>query len=704
MEYLNQLNTEQRLAVEYTNGPLLVLAGAGTGKTSVLTRRVVHIINSALAIPNNILAVTFTNKASKEMNERISAMIDSSGLNIGTFHSVAAKILRNHAECVELSSGFSIIDGDDQLKLVKQLLVDRGVDIKQYLPKVISSIISRWKDSGILPYKVSDNDLTSQAYHIALDIYKKYQSKLLHSNAVDFGDLLLYNKEIFITYPDILNIYQNKFQYIMIDEYQDTNAVQYVWARMLANQHNNLCCVGDDDQSIYGWRGAEVGNILRFEKDFPDAKVIKLERNYRSSTPILTAASSIIKNNKQRHGKTLWTELNTGELINVVSCWNDREEARYITSEISKLLSNQITANEIAILVRAGFQTRPFEEALIAKAIPYKIVGGLKFYDRMEIKDAIAYIRVILNNDDDLAFERIVNVPKRSIGTVTLNLIKANAIELNTSMISAIKVMLTTGKLSGKSAINLSSLLSQIDSWKQAFIEKTPFNATKLMLEESGYVQDLKIQNTDEARERLDNLNEMLTAIAEFDDIASYIEHTSLVMEHDNDKDNNPTISVMTLHAAKGLEFTAVFLPGWEEGVFPSGKTLNEDNIKGVEEERRIAYVGITRAKKKLYITYADSRKIFHEFVKSTPSRFLGEIPNSVVNRISSTQTIPHITQILRKHDKIERSEPNGPGTKVEHPVFGLGVVVRKTGDNLEIAFYKAGLKTIKESFLKTLE
>lgn len=703
MEYLNQLNDEQRLAVEYTNGPLLVLAGAGTGKTSVLTRRVVHIIKSGLALPHNILAVTFTNKASKEMQERISSMINSNGLNIGTFHSVAAKILRSHAECVELSSGFSIIDSDDQLKLIKQLLADRGVDIKQYPPKIISSIISRWKDSGLLPHKVSDNDLTSQVYHIAHDIYKKYQSKLVHSNAVDFGDLLLYNKEIFITYPDILSSYQNKFQYIMIDEYQDTNAVQYVWARMLANQHNNLCCVGDDDQSIYGWRGAEVGNILRFEKDFPTAKVIKLERNYRSSTPILTAASSVIKNNKQRHGKTLWTESDAGELINIVSCWNDREEARYITTEISKLLSNQITANEIGILVRAGFQTRPFEEALIAKAIPYRIVGGLKFYDRMEIKDAIAYIRVILNNNDDLAFERIVNVPKRSIGPVTLNAVKTYAMQQNTSMITAIKAMLSLGELTNKVAINLSSLLNQIDSWKQAFTEKTPFAATKLMLEESGYIQDLKLQNTDESRERLDNINEMLTAIAEFDDIASYIEHTSLVMDHDNTKDKSSAVSVMTLHAAKGLEFTAVFLPGWEEGVFPSGKAMNEDNIKGVEEERRIAYVGITRAKKKLYITHADSRKIFHEFVKSTPSRFIGEIPHSVVNRISSTQTVPNIKHIIRKPDKIERIEHNGPGTKVEHPSFGMGVVIRKNGDNLEIAFYKAGLKTIKESFLKVL-
>ncbi|HJD55101.1 MAG TPA: DNA helicase PcrA [Rickettsia endosymbiont of Pyrocoelia pectoralis] len=638
--FLHSLNPQQQKAVLHTEGPLLLLAGAGTGKTKVLTSRIANIIHQNLASPQNILAVTFTNKAAKEMAERVQNLVNCYGLNIGTFHSMAARILRDQIEHLNLglSSRFTILNQDDQLKLVKDIVKLKDIDTKKYVPKLIHIIISRWKDQGLLPNKLSSSDTNLPVQRVAKLVYEEYQQNLLISNVLDFGDLLLYNNELFIINPEILKYYQEKYKYILIDEYQDTNVVQYLWARMLASHYKNICCVGDDDQSIYGWRGAEVGNILRFEKDFPGATIIKLEQNYRSTLPILAAASNVINNNKNRHGKTLWTDRESGEKIKIISCWNDKEEARYIAAEIDRLVrEGKYNAGNVAILVRAGFQTRSFEEAFINSAMPYKIIGGLRFYERMEIRDVLAYIRIALNQNDNLALERIINVPRRAIGAVTLNKIKSYAMEQNISNFAAIKEMLESGEIKAKSYDTLKDLVTKIDYWHERFNVDAPINVTKAILDDSGYLEMLKEEKTEEALGRIENINEMLRAIAEFSDIHDFIEHSSLVMENETLETNyGGSVTIMTLHAAKGLEFDLVFLPGWEEGVFPSQRSLDEDGEKGLEEERRIAYVGITRAKKDLYITHAESRKIFYEIVRSYPSRFIAEIPDEITTRTSS--------------------------------------------------------------------
>lgn len=639
-DFLHSLNEQQQKAVLHTEGPLLLLAGAGTGKTKVLTSRIANIIHQNLASPQNILAVTFTNKAAKEMQERVHNLVSSYGLNIGTFHSMAARILRDQIENLNLglNSRFTIINQDDQLRLIKDIVKLKNIDTKKYAPKLIHIVISRWKDQGLLPNKLSSSDTNLPLQRVAKLVYEEYQQNLLISNVVDFGDLLLYNNELFIKTPEILKYYQEKYRYILIDEYQDTNVVQYLWARMLASLSKNICCVGDDDQSIYGWRGAEVGNILRFEKDFLNATIIKLEQNYRSTLPILAAASNVINNNKNRHGKTLWTDKESGEKIKIISCWNDKEEARYIASEIARLVrEGRYSAGNIAILVRAGFQTRSFEEAFINSAMPYKIIGGLRFYERMEIRDVLAYIRIALNQNDNLALERIINVPKRAIGAVTLNKIKVYAIEKNISNFAAIKEMLEDGEIKTKSYETLKDLVTKISNWHERFSFDAPINVVKAILDDSGYLEMLQEEKTEEALGRIENINEMLRAIAEFNDIHDFIEHASLVMENENlETSYGGSVTIMTLHGAKGLEFDVVFLPGWEEGVFPSQRSLDEEGEKGLEEERRIAYVGITRAKKELYITHAESRKIFYEIVRSYPSRFLAEIPEEIIIRTSS--------------------------------------------------------------------
>ncbi|AFE52883.1 DNA helicase II [Rickettsia prowazekii str. GvV257] len=639
--FMHTLNAEQKKAALHTEGPLLLLAGAGTGKTKVLTSRIANIIHQNLALPHNILAVTFTNKAAKEMSERVHNLINCYGLNIGTFHSMAAKILRDQIENLNLgfNNRFTIISHDDQLTLVKDIVkLKKDIDAKKYTPKLIHIIISRWKDQGLLPNKLSTSDTNLPLQKIAKLIYEEYQKNLLISNVLDFGDLLLYNNELFIKNPAVLKYYQEKYRYILIDEYQDTNIAQYLWARMLASLYRNICCVGDDDQSIYGWRGAEVGNILRFEKDFAGATIIKLEQNYRSTLPILAAASNVINNNKNRHSKTLWTDSSSGEKIKIISCLSDKEEARYIACEIDKLVKEErYNAGNIAILVRAGFQTRSFEEAFINSAIPYKIIGGLRFYERMEIRDVLAYIRISLNQNDNLALERIINVPKRAIGAASLNKIRSYALERNISNFAAIKEILEIGNIKAKSYESLKDLLTKIDNWYEQFIIDTPINVVKAILDDSGYLAMLKEEKTEEAFGRIENINEMLRAIAEFNDIHDFIEHSSLVMENEVLETNyGGSVTIMTLHAAKGLEFDVVFLPGWEEGVFPSQRSLDEDGEKGLEEERRIAYVGITRAKKDLYITHAESRKIFYEIVRSCPSRFINEIPDEITIRTSS--------------------------------------------------------------------
>lgn len=712
--FLESLNPMQREAVTYLDGPLLVLAGAGTGKTKVLTARIANIIYQRLASPNNILAVTFTNKAAKEMAIKLNAIINSQGVTIGTFHSIAARILRSHISALDIrfNNNFTIIDQDDQIKLIKEIAANKNIDLKSYAPKLIQTIISRWKDQGIMPNKLSNSDIKSPAHKKAWITYTEYQEELADINSLDFGDLLLYNNELFIRFPELLKQYQEKYKYILIDEYQDTNAVQYVWARMLANDSGNICCVGDDDQSIYSWRGAEIGNILRFEKDFPNAKIVKLEQNYRSSSEILAAASGLIKHNKSRHGKVLWTNKEASEKIKVVSCWNDKEEARFVVAEIEKLIkSGRYKANQVAILVRAGFQTRGFEEVFISGALPYQIIGGLRFYERMEIRDLLAYIRISLNNNDNLALERIINVPKRAIGNVTIRQIKDYSNQHGLSALDAIRAMLEEKILKNKPQESLSKLVMQIDDWHQRYQNESALAVTKAILEQSGYLDALKEEKTEEARGRIENINEMLRAIDEFDNIREFIEHSSLVMENERLELNfGGAVSIMTLHAAKGLEFDLVFLPGWEEGVFPHQKSLNEDDSGSLEEERRIAYVGITRAKQSLYITFAEKRRIFGETLNSVPSRFLTEIPKEICVITSSTR---HLNYLESKHsfsfhEKTGKA-PNvldnhfRPGDQIRHIQFGHGKILKQANDTLEILFPSHGVKTIKANYVKRI-
>lgn len=708
------LNNKQLEAVKTTEGPLLILAGAGTGKTKVLTHRVAHIIEQNLAHPYNILAVTFTNKAAKEMQERVNNLIHAEGLNIGTFHSIAARMLRSHVSLLDLglSSNFTIISQDDQIKLIKNIAVQNNIDVKQYPAKIIHAIITKWKDQGVLSDRISESDFHSPAHKIASSLYSQYQLQMHESNALDFGDLLLYCNQILIKNPGILEHYQNKYKYILIDEYQDTNAVQYVWARMLASKHQNICCVGDDDQSIYSWRGAEVQNILRFEKDFPEACIIKLEQNYRSTSYILEAAYNIIARNKKRHGKKLWTDNKEGNKLRVISCWNDKEEARFISTEVERFIrSGKYKANQIAILVRAGFQTRAFEEVFISNALPYQIIGGLRFYERMEIRDILAYIRLSINHNDNLALERIINVPKRSIGNVTLKKIKDYAVENELSVFVALQEMIKNNQFTGRTKEALYKFQQLIIQAGARYNTNSAYDTTKFILDESNYLSLLKAEKTDESRARIENINEMLKAIDEFDNIIEFVEHSSLIMDNESlETDFGGTVKIMTLHAAKGLEFDFVFLPGWEENIFPHQKALSEEGEKGLEEERRIAYVGITRAKKDLCITYAESRRVFAEIINSIPSRFLNEIPDDLCIRSSSTNKLNYMGSshnfsmqtISRPKHKINQLSKS-PGKKVRHEKFGPGIIVRKSGDTLEIAFEKVGLKTIKENFVQEI-
>lgn len=750
------LNDKQQEAIDSLDGPVLVLAGAGTGKTKVLTCRIANIIEKGLAEPHNILAVTFTNKAAREMENRVNNMVHAEGLHIGTFHYICMRMLRSHIGLLgnDLTQNFTVIDQDDQIKLVKNIALENNIDIKTYPPKILHVIISRWKDQGITHDKLGSGDIANPKQKIAHFVYKEYQNQMIRSNAMDFGDILLYCNQLLIKNPEILRFYQERYKYILIDEYQDTNAVQYVWARMLASLHGNICCVGDDDQSIYSWRGAEVKNILRFEKDFPKAKTIKLEQNYRSTPNILQAASSVIKNNRKRHGKVLWTDRSSGEPLRIVSCWNDKEEARFVASEVENLINGKkYSANQIAVLVRAGFQTRAFEEVFLSNAIPYDIIGGLRFYDRKEIRDALAYIRLALNNGDNLAIERIINVPKRSIGNASLKKIKDFAIEHSTSIYTAIEQMLDQSIFKGKAKDSLQHFIDVISEATDNYAKGKASEVTKELLAGSGYIKSLQEEKTEESRSRLENINEMLRAIGEFDNIAEFIEHSSLVMDNESiESDYGGSVKLMTLHAAKGLEFDLVFLPGWEEGIFPHQKSIDEEGDRGLEEERRIAYVGITRAKKLLYITYAQSRRMFAEFINSRPSRFLAEIPENICIKHSSSNklnyygtnhnfSMQNLKYKARSSQNSEyRSEPSSshssqrqssyqqainasgssagvgssdaskndkkgfrPGNRVSHPKFGTGIIIRKDDDVFEVVFDKFGIKTIKEGYLEAL-
>lgn len=626
------LNAKQQEAVNCMDGPLLILAGAGTGKTLVLISRIVNILRCDKAYPSEMLAVTFTNKAANEMQERISQLIPLQLKWLGTFHSIAAKILRLNADKANLSSSFSIIDMDDQFRVIKSIMHEMDIDSKQFNPKLVSNIIQRWKDMGLNPEDVSRSDLKTDYDHKSYKIYYAYRDKLSSNDSVDFGDLLLMNLNLFRRHPEVLEHYQNTFKYILVDEYQDTNTSQYIWLRMLAQKQKNICCVGDDDQSIYGWRGAEVGNILKFEDDFPGAAVIKLEQNYRSTQHILKAAASLIANNGMRHDKTLWTETKSHEKIIVKSFFNDKEEANFIAKEVFYRYQNSLHRTKIAVLVRALFQTRIIEESLMRYGVSYKVVGSLKFYERQEIKDIVAYIKLAIKFNDDLPFERIINKPARGIGKTTVDKIRERAIENKISMLSATEMMLSDSKAFSKNAItNIEDFVNKIKKWHEGFATKHHVDVVKEIIEDSGYENFIKQEESIEARGRLENIRELVKALGDFNSIFDFLDHITLVTDNDDTEKKKEIITIMSLHAAKGLEFDSVFLPGWEEGLFPHSKSLEESGEKGLEEERRLAYVGITRAKQKLYISHAITRRVYNQWVDSSPSRFLKEIPRECI-------------------------------------------------------------------------
>jgi DNA helicase-2/ATP-dependent DNA helicase PcrA len=637
-EYLNNLNEAQKKAVLYLDGPLLIVAGAGSGKTKVLTSRIAHIIKEKKAFPNQILSVTFTNKAAKEMQNRVSSILnsDATGLSwLGTFHSICAKLLRKHAPAAGLTSNFTIIDVDDQVRLIKNICKAENIDIKQLAPKYILSIIDRWKNKGFYPNEVivSKNDIYEKT---VLPLYKVYQHKLIDLNACDFGDLILHVVKILERNSDIREIYSNNFKYILVDEYQDTNYIQSRWLHLLSEKHKNLCCVGDDDQSIYSWRGAEIKNFLEFDQVYKNSKVIRLEENYRSSQNILSVASNLIANNQNRVGKTLKTTMEEGDLVKLNCFKNGKDEAIGISDEIEKKLKKKYSFNNIAILVRAIFQTREFEERFLKIGMPYRILGGTKFYERAEIKDCVAYLRLIHQPKDDLAFGRIVNNPKRSIGESTLKLIHESSNEKSVSLEISSKALIEKNLIKPKTKIGLSSFLFLIDKWRHDInIKKiSHIKLLKLVLDESGYSAMLKNKKDVNNESRLENIKELLSAMKEFDSLESFLEHVALATAIDQDWDGEK-VNMMTMHGSKGLEFDAIFLPGWEEGLFPHQKSIEEKGQNGLEEERRLAYVGITRAKKKVVISFAMNRFYQGNWIDSMPSRFIEELPEKFLEKNS---------------------------------------------------------------------
>jgi len=647
--YLDGLNQEQRQAVETTEGPVLVLAGAGTGKTRVLTTRIAHILATGRAYPSQILAVTFTNKAAREMKVRIGVLVGEAveGMPwLGTFHSIGVKILRRHAELVGLSSTFSILDTDDQIRLLKQLIQAEGLDDKRWPARQMAGLIDGWKNKGLAPAEIPEGDARAFGNGKGRLLYQAYQDRLKTLNATDFGDLLMLPIRIFREHPDVLREYHAKFRYILVDEYQDTNTAQYMWLRLLAQRRQaddgsrmpvNICCVGDDDQSIYGWRGAEVDNILRFEKDFPGATVIRLERNYRSTAHILGAASHLIAHNEGRLGKTLFTERSDPDdaRVKVHAAWDSDEEARAIGEEVEALQSKSHALNDMAILVRASFQMRAFEDRFVTLGLNYRVIGGPRFYERQEIRDALAYFRVVAQGADDLALERIINVPKRGLGEAALRLMHDTARARGTTLLQAARDLIGTEEMKPKPRAALRNLVESFERW-QGLIDRTPHTElAELILEESGYVDMWKNDRTPEAPGRLENLKELITNMESYESLRAFLEHVSLVMDAEQN-DEQDAISLMTLHSAKGLEFDTVFLPGWEEGLFPHQRALDEGGRTGLEEERRLAYVGVTRAKKNLHIWFTSNRRIHGLWQSTIPSRFLDELPESHVEVVEA--------------------------------------------------------------------
>ena len=708
--YLSNLNEAQRAAIEATDGPVLVLAGAGTGKTRVLTTRLVHILTSGFAYPGQILAVTFTNKAAQEMKERIGHLLGRSieGMWLGTFHSLCVRILRSHAEWVGLQPNFTILDTDDQLRLIKQILKAENIDDRQHPPRLILSIISRWKDRGLTFDQVKRGE-----HDLAGKIYEQYQQRLQVLNAVDFGDLLLLCLTLFKQKSDVLNSYQQKFRYLLVDEYQDTNVAQYLWLRLLAQGSNNLCCVGDDDQSIYGWRGAEVGNILKFEKDFPGAQVIRLEQNYRSTSHILGAASGLIAHNQGRLGKTLWTnDKSEGEPVLIRGTWDSMDEARFIGDEIETLQRHGEALGQMAVLVRAGFQTREFEERFLKLGIPYRVVGGPRFYERMEIRDALAYLRLLVQPDDGLAFERIINVPKRGIGNTTIQAIHILAREQGISLSRAARYYAESSE-KGAAKVALRKFFVDLDRWR-SWLEKEPHvDVAKMVLDESGYTAMWREDKSADAPGRLENLKEFIRALEEFEYIQNFLEHVSLVMDN-NQQAEREVVNLMTLHSAKGLEFNIAFLAGWEEGLFPHPRSLQDSGDSGLEEERRLGYVGISRARKKAIITYCFQRRMHQGWQAAIPSRFIKEIPlahsvhiNANGGEVSSGLSFSH-SGVTSGFKNIKSSFSERPlvlhsfqiGDRVFHQKFGYGEVIELDGDRLDIEFDQAGSKKIIADFV----
>ena len=641
--YLDGLNPEQRDAVESLDGPLLVLAGAGTGKTRVLTTRIGHLLASRRAAPWQILAVTFTNKAAREMKDRIGALIGGSveGMQwLGTFHSIGVKILRRHAELVGLKSNFTILDTDDQIRLLKQLIQAQGLEEKRWPARQLATLIDGWKNRGLSPDQVPQDEAHLFAQGHGLKLYGAYQDRLKILNACDFGDLLLECLRLFRENPDVLAGYHDKFRYILVDEYQDTNVAQYLWLRLLAQSSRNICCVGDDDQSIYGWRGAEVDNILRFEEDFPGAKVVRLERNYRSTAHILAAASHLITFNEGRLGKTLHAQIedDEAEKVTVTSVWDSEEEARTIGDLIETYQRRGDNLNEIAILVRASFQMRSFEDRFVTMGLNYRVIGGPRFYERAEIRDALAYFRAVVQSADDLAFERIINTPRRGLGDATVRHVHALARDQEIPLMEAATEIVGTEDLKPRPRNALKGLLGQFNHWRTLLPSMKHTELAEIILDESGYTEMWQKDKSADAPGRLENLKELVRSMEEFDSMAGFLEHIALVMDRDA-TETNEAVSIMTLHSAKGLEFDTVLLPGWEEGLFPHQRALDEAGTRGLEEERRLAYVGITRAKKRAKLYVAQNRRIHGLWQNSIPSRFLDELPNKHVEIEESQST-----------------------------------------------------------------
>ncbi|MHA7826379.1 MAG: ATP-dependent helicase [Roseovarius sp.] len=748
--YLEELNPAQREAVEALDGPVLMLAGAGTGKTKALTTRIVHLLNTGKARPHEILSVTFTNKAAREMKSRVGQRLGEAveGMPwLGTFHSICVKLLRRHQELVGLRSNFTILDTDDQIRLLKQLVRAAGIDDKRWPARALAGVIDQWKNRAWTPDNVPVSE--ASAYDgKGVALYRQYQTRLRELNAVDFGDLLLHVVTIFQTHPDVLEQYRRWFRYILVDEYQDTNVAQYLWLRLLAGGHSNICCVGDDDQSIYGWRGAEVGNILRFEKDFPGAKVIWLEQNYRSTPHILGAAGGVIAANKGRLGKELWTEAEAGEKVRLIGHWDGEEEARWIGDEIEAMQRGTrglrpFSLDDMAILVRASHQMRAFEDRFLTIGLPYRVIGGPRFYERLEIRDAMAYFRLVISPSDDLAFERVVNTPKRGLGEKAVQTIQRIARENGVPLLDGAAMAVEQGAIKGKGAQALGKLVMDLSRWGRMAGEGEPshMELAGIILDESGYTEMWQNDKNPDSPGRLENLKELVKALEQFENLAGFLEHVSLIMENESEEQAEK-VSIMTLHAAKGLEFPAVFLPGWEDGLFPSQRSMDESGLKGVEEERRLAYVGITRAEEVCTISFAGNRRVFGQWQSQMPSRFIDELPEAHVEVLTppglygggygaaasmheesglearaAEANVYNSPGWRRLQEARMSSRPSGQtrgaavidaqavsahvvGERVFHQKFGYGAIIAIEGDKLEIAFEKAGVKKVVARFV----